>query len=153
MRSDQKGSADRLERLRMLVGKLERLPASTQREWMLSEARARMVDVETGEATRAFRPVDEAPPPDEAAEPIPKAAEAPPVKRLVRRRPPAAPAAAAAADAAPRPSVGASPDRQDRRDHEARPFDSIDGLLSLEDVPEDRSASADDHPWRRGLRG
>jgi hypothetical protein len=150
MRSDQKGSADRLERLRMLVAKLERLPASTEQEWMLSEARARMVDVETGEVPRAFRPVDEAPPPDEAAEPIPKPAEAPPVKRLVKQR---RPAAAAPADAAPSPSVDAGPDRQDRRDHEARPFDSIDGLLSLEDVPEDPPASADDHPWRRGLRG
>src|SRR3954469_2484164 len=54
MRSDLKGDADRLKRLRTLVAKLERLPASTQREWMLTEARARMVDVETGEVPRAF---------------------------------------------------------------------------------------------------
>jgi len=38
----------RLAQLRALVARLERLPASPRREWMLEAARARMVDVETG---------------------------------------------------------------------------------------------------------
>jgi hypothetical protein len=43
---------DRLTRLRTLVAELERLPASPERAWMIAEARARMVDVETGERPR-----------------------------------------------------------------------------------------------------
>jgi hypothetical protein len=49
---------DRLTRLRSLVAQLERLPASPKTEWMLAQARARLVDVETGETPQALRPLD-----------------------------------------------------------------------------------------------
>src|SRR3954454_13391259 len=39
---------DRLEHLRTLLDRLEHMPASADRDWMLSELRARAVDVETG---------------------------------------------------------------------------------------------------------
>ena len=59
----------RLTRLRALVDRLERLPASTpRRQWMLLETRARMVDVETGEAPRAMRPLVADVPPRSADE-------------------------------------------------------------------------------------
>jgi len=48
----------RLTRLRALVDRLQRLPASAQREWMLGEVRARVVDVETGEPPRPMRALD-----------------------------------------------------------------------------------------------
>src|SRR4051812_26711428 len=43
----------RLTRLRVLVDRLERLPASARREGRPEEARARMVAVETGDHPRA----------------------------------------------------------------------------------------------------
>lgn len=56
----------RLDRLRVLVGRLERLPESVRREWMLAEVRARMVDVETGSTPQAIRPLD----PDSGGPPL-----------------------------------------------------------------------------------
>jgi hypothetical protein len=52
----------RLEQLRALLARLERTPPSTARDWMLSEVRARAVDVETGATPTAMRarPEDEA---------------------------------------------------------------------------------------------
>jgi hypothetical protein len=37
----------RLDQLRRLLDRLERMPASADRDWMLAEVRARAVDVET----------------------------------------------------------------------------------------------------------
>ena len=48
----------RLAQLRALVARLERLPASPRREWMLEATRARMVDVETGFPPETMRPLD-----------------------------------------------------------------------------------------------
>jgi hypothetical protein len=45
----------RLDQLRVLLDRVERLPTSTEREWMLSEVRARAVDVETGVRPRPMR--------------------------------------------------------------------------------------------------
>ena len=39
---------DRLEQLRGMLDRLERMPASPDRDWLLGEVRARTVDVETG---------------------------------------------------------------------------------------------------------
>src|SRR3954447_24611774 len=39
---------DRLEQLRALLVRLERMPVSAERDWMIGEVRARAVDVETG---------------------------------------------------------------------------------------------------------
>lgn len=41
-----------------MVQQLERLPASAERDRMLNEVRARVVDVDTGETPRAILPVD-----------------------------------------------------------------------------------------------
>jgi hypothetical protein len=38
----------RLDRLHVLLERLERLPASPNRDWMMVEVRARAADVETG---------------------------------------------------------------------------------------------------------
>src|SRR4051812_50068031 len=66
---------DRLEHLRGLLDRLERMPASADRNWMLAEIRARAVDVETGVTPSAVRalPHDEA----AAAQSAPVAAKAP----------------------------------------------------------------------------
>jgi hypothetical protein len=45
-------SADRLSQLRELVGRLELLPATEERDSVLRKARARAVDVDTGVTTR-----------------------------------------------------------------------------------------------------
>jgi hypothetical protein len=52
---------ERLARLRELVAQIERLPGSTRREWMLTEARARIVAVETGEAPQPMRSLEAMP--------------------------------------------------------------------------------------------
>jgi hypothetical protein len=48
-------TGDRLEHLRVLLHRLERMPPSADRDWMLSEVRARAVDVETGVTPAAVR--------------------------------------------------------------------------------------------------
>ena len=48
----------RLRRLRELLARIEQLPASSERERMLGEVRARVVDVDTGVTPRAMLPVD-----------------------------------------------------------------------------------------------
>jgi hypothetical protein len=52
---------DRLDQLRGLLDRLERVPASADRDWMLAEVRKRAVDVETGVAPAPMRarPQDE----------------------------------------------------------------------------------------------
>jgi hypothetical protein len=121
----------RLTRLRSLIARLERLPASPESEWMLREARARLVDVETGERPAEMRPRAEDPPPERRRE-------------VVVKRPPKPPSEAPA-----------------RRDQPERPDDTgaapigTDGLLWLED-PASEARDDDDpepRPWRRGLRG
>jgi hypothetical protein len=46
---------DRLDQLRELLDRLEEMPASADRDWMLAEVRARWVDVETGVAPAPLR--------------------------------------------------------------------------------------------------
>src|SRR5215208_3922690 len=67
---------DRLTRLRTLVAQLERLPASPKTEWMLAQARARLVDVETGETPQALRPLDVGSPVGAPGPPAQEAADA-----------------------------------------------------------------------------
>ena len=54
-------SEHRLRRLRELLARIEQLPASSERERMLAEVRARVVDVDTGVTPRAMLPVDTVP--------------------------------------------------------------------------------------------
>jgi hypothetical protein len=59
----------RVERLRDLVETIERLPVSPERDRLLSEARARAVDVDTGVTPRAMLPLRE--PAPAPARPVP----------------------------------------------------------------------------------
>jgi hypothetical protein len=114
---------------------------------MLEEARARLVDVETGEAPRALRALDEEPP-----------AEAP--RRRAPRR--------TSAEAPPRPVPPTEPEpRQRRKDGGAGPAIAgpvpsteaagTDDLLWLDDSCLDPFSELDvstgSAPWKRGLRG
>ena len=56
-------AAKRVKRLKDLVGLLERLPASPDRDRVLSEVRSRAVDLDTGVRPRAMLPVREPTPP------------------------------------------------------------------------------------------
>jgi hypothetical protein len=128
---------DRLEQLRALLVRLERMPASAERDWMLGEVRARAVDVETGETSVAMRA-----PAGDGAEPEPPAA--PP--RRPRRRPPSRRPAARAAWDAPR-FRAATP----APSHE-RVVDLLEqgGVLCLDDQPAVTDGAS--RPWSRGLR-
>ncbi len=52
-------TGQRVQRLRELVGRIERLPASTNRDRLLSEVRSRAVDVDTDVTPRAMLPLRE----------------------------------------------------------------------------------------------
>ena len=135
---DSNASGNRLQRLKVLLGRLEQLPASEERDRMLSEVRARAVDVDTGETPRAMLPVDPAVlPPIVVPKPrlaAPRTSFAAPYKpRTVR---PAAPATPPPVPPAERPMVELL---------------SVDERLCLDESP-----APDAHaprPWQRGLRG
>jgi hypothetical protein len=148
---------DRLERLQGLVGRLERMPASAERDWMLREVRARAVDLETGvepDALRA-RPGHEAQA-ETAARPsglerpfkrpcVPHGTPMP-----VRRR--AARATPAAARRATLPTAPRLVTPRPRAEHET-PVDLLEEgrVLCLDDAP--AASAGPTHPWSRGLRG
>jgi hypothetical protein len=152
----------RLTRLRALVDRIERLPASPRREWMLQEARARVVDIETGVEPRPMRMLDEEPP---APPPEPPASGGSNGRAAKRRRP--KPAPVAAPRARPHPEVPArqvpppvsetAPARIEGSDPNAAMLGD-DEVLWLEDqadhtVTEPGDGSTGTAPWRRGLRG
>jgi hypothetical protein len=135
-------AVERLQRLKDLVGRLERLPASPDRDRILAEVRSRAVDVDTGVTPRAMLPVREPVPPPSSPKPRPERGRpraitrTPPVARPVQ---PARPALAAAEQ----PGVLLWDDR-----------------LSLEDAPElaplphgPRNPDGSVPPWAFGLRG
>ena len=130
-------SEQRLKRLRDLLDQLERLPPSADRERMLREVRARVVDVDTGESPRAMLPVDlDAVPtadPGPPARPAPRPASRP---RTVSAPKPAAPIRVAPREPVARTSTDVPADRPPAGD-----------LLSLDDAPSTAG------PWTRGLRG
>ena len=122
----------RLARLRTLVDRLERLPDSPRREWMLKEARGRLVDVETGAQPQSMRPLVEEEPPE------PKPASAAPAPRAARR---------------PRPVPPVVPTRPAQPEPTSPDAPSANGLGSDDllwlDGPSDEPGQ--DAPWRRGL--
>jgi hypothetical protein len=144
---------DRLTRLRALIARLERLPASPESEWMLREARARMVDVETGERPGELRPLAVEPPAEAPRRQREAATKRPTEARSSepepRRAPPETPPPVESRPLDPGGDDGSSP----------APF-GTDGLLWLDDSPSEDGASPDgkdgdpkSQPWRRGLRG
>src|SRR5215212_1957515 len=69
----------RIRRLKDMVDRIERLPASEVRDRILSEVRSRAVDVDTGVTPRAMLPVREPAPPvvPEPARPRPSSVRRP----------------------------------------------------------------------------
>ena len=133
---------DRLEQLEVLLARLERMPASAGRDWMLAEVRGRAVDVETGMPNTPLRalPRDESqvevvPAPPKAAPPAPRPRPQP------RRH---------AARARVAPTVRLPQVRQ-RVAEEVVDLLGIDGVLDLDDSP--AAATGVSRPWSRGLRG
>jgi len=77
----------RLERLQELVSRLERMPSSTERDWMLAEVRARAVDLDTDVRPAALRklPTEEARCDDAERSATSKPARRPPIRRWAPR--------------------------------------------------------------------
>jgi hypothetical protein len=138
-------SEQRLKRLRDLLAQLERLPPSAERERMLREVRARVVDVDTGESPRAMLPVDI----DSMLEsgggaPATRAPKRVPTQPAGERRPPAT----VMVPKAPPPVSAAAPEAGSWADAEiARERPPLADVLSLDDAPTTTG------PWTRGLRG
>jgi len=129
-------AAERVRRLKDLVDRLERLPASEDRDRVLREVRSRAVDIDTGVTPRAMLPVRELIPPR-----APAANREPATTTIV---PPAAPPPRAVEIAEPVFAAGASRDRHK--------WVSIGRVLSLEDEPVSLDVQTLP-PWRLGLRG
>jgi hypothetical protein len=125
-------ATERVKRLKDLVERLEKLPATPDRDRVLSEVRSRAVDLDTGVKPRAMLPVRE-PPPRRAESP-----KRPPASE-VTRMPPLRPAFEIAH---PAWVVG-----------QAEWF-SADDRLSLEDAaqPQAREPGQAVRPWTLGLR-
>jgi hypothetical protein len=131
----------RVKRLKDLVELLERLPASPDRDRMLSEVRSRAVDVDTGVTPRAMLPRREPVPPQVLPKP-PKRDRASRVTRTAP--PPPAPAVEVA-----RPAVAADPAK------DLGQLLRLDERLSMEDAPLPHVRAQGDRavrPWTLGLR-
>ena len=124
---------ERLERLRARIAEIELLPASPERDRLLSEFRSRAVDVDTGVTPRAVR----------AAEPAPDPVRVSRRPRSIAREPESV---AEAPPPAP-PADGVEPSGE--------PL-SVAERLSLDDTAPPPAESPDDSAvptWRLGLRG
>jgi hypothetical protein len=133
----------RLDQLRALLARLERLPTSTEQEWMLSEARARAVDVETGVRPRPMRPLNADKAPDMLATAEPRLPASRPSRATTRRRAPIGPPPWRAMPPVDCRSGSGSDGRVDLLEG--------GGLLCLEDPPADAGCAR--RPWAGGLRG
>ena len=138
----------RVQRLKDMVTLLERLPASSARDRMLSEVRSRAVDLDTDVTPRAILPLQE-------PELIPEAAglSNPEPATIVIRRAPQPPAATAKPTA---PAATASRCPNDREEPSPRVSErlSLEDPLQLAPLPHvlGRGGRAVP-PWTRGLRG
>ena len=134
----------RIKRLKDMVDQLERLPASPDRDRLLSEVRSRAVDVDTGVTPRSMLPMRE-----------PEPEPAPVMTRPTQRH--RAKIARRVAPWTPAPSAGSA-----RRSDAAGPTNDPDqwpvlgGHLSLEDAPHPHVLVSGNRvvpPWTLGLRG
>ena len=171
-------SEHRLRRLRELLARIEQLPASSERERMLGEVRARVVDVDTGVTPRAMLPVDPVPTPatdpdrvpTPATDPGPPTAPAPKAIASTRAhqdrgcRDGQPPQRSKALAAAPPDAVSASGPRTSAvglsaaEDRKWLALVAENEVLSLDDSAQLPSAGEarvghDRRPWTRGLRG
>jgi hypothetical protein len=137
---------DRLEQLEGLLARLERMPASAGRDWMLAEVRGRAVDVETGMPNTPLRALPRDESQVEVVEvvtpPAPKAAAPAARPRTQPRR------HAARARVAP---IVRLPQVRQRVHEEVVDLLGMDGVLDLDDSP--AAATGVSRPWSRGLRG
>jgi hypothetical protein len=128
---------DRLQQLRGLLDRLERMPQSADRDWMLAEVRRRAVDVESGIPLTPMRAM----PQDELEAERSAAVVKQPRKSsrpAQRPRPVRAPA-----------RVPPAPLRE-RELEDVVDLLERGGLLSLDDSP--APASDASRPWSKGLR-
>jgi hypothetical protein len=135
-------AVERVKRLKDLIHRLERLPASPDRDRVLSEVRSRAVDLDTGVMPRAMLAVREPPPPPIPPKP-PKRDRASSITRT------APPPSARAVERAPSPfALGPSEDLEQTV--------CLDERLSLEDSPLPHVRAAQGNrgvrPWTLGLR-
>jgi hypothetical protein len=138
---------DRLCQLEALLARLERMPASAGRDWMLAEVRGRAVDVETGMPPTPMRalPKEEEPIAAEEADP----------RRAPVKRPRRAPSHHGPRTRAVTP-VSMPPVRERGHTHEdVVDLLGMDGVLNLDDAPTTTPTATGDvsRPWARGLRG
>src|SRR4051794_34109824 len=133
---------DRLDQLRGLRERLERMPISADRDWMLAQVRARAVDVETGAPAGPMRarPGDEA----EAEQAAARAASAAPTR--MRRRPASPVQRARPVHAAP--VIPAGPARK-RAHHDSVDLLEQGGVMCLDDPP--AAGAGASRPWCRDL--
>jgi hypothetical protein len=137
---------NRLQRLRDLIGRLEQLPESDERDRVIREVRARAVDLDTGVTPRAMLRIDPA-----GIRPDRRAAHTAPLPE------PAKLARATPQKDCPPPALRWS--RSPMRGVPAPVTHSIDLLaagerLCLEDSPVAEAPEETAHrPWARGLRG
>jgi len=139
-------SEHRLRRLKELLARIEQLPASSERERMLAEVRARVVDVDCGVTPRAMLPVDTVPT-------LP-ATDLERQPRERRKSVPVAPPEAVSPSAARTTTAGLSA----AEDREWLSLVGTNEVLSLDNsVPLSSAGEApvghDPRPWTRGLRG
>jgi hypothetical protein len=161
-------SDHRVRRLRELLAQIEKLPVTSERERMLREIRARVVDVDTGMATSAMLPVD--PVPALAMATGSSTAHAPkPVARSRadhdRGRPAGSPPERRRSVEAARPEAGSRSGARGTgvglsaaQDREWLALVATNEVLSLDDSASLPSAGQprsghDSRPWTRGLRG
>jgi hypothetical protein len=123
-------AVERVKKLKDLMDMLERLPASPDRDRVLSEVRSRAVDLDTGVTPRSMLPIREPTPP--AVMPrLPKVDRAPRIQRPT-----------------PAPAAAVEPARPEQPP-------CLDDLLSLEDAPLPYARAygdQSDRPWTLGLR-
>lgn len=128
---------DRLDQLRGLRDRLERMPTSADRDWMLAQVGARAVDVETGAPAGPMRARRE-----DESEPVASAAP-----RRTRRKPASPAQRARPVHVAPR--IPAVPVRA-RAQHESVDLLAQGGVMCLDDPPD--AGAGTSRPWSRGLR-
>jgi hypothetical protein len=146
--------------LRELLARIEQLPASSERERMLGEVRARVVDVDTGVTPRAMLPVDPGPPTAHAPKAVARTRADHDRRCRDRQHPqrsetvPAAPPDAVSASGPGTTAVGFSA----AEDRKWLALIATNEVLSLDDAAQLSSAGGarvghDRRPWTRGLRG
>ena len=137
----------RVLRLRAMADQIERLPASPDRDRLLSEVRSRAVDVDTGMMPRALLPLREpAPEPEPVSRPA-KRERAKVIRRVTPRTPAPSPEMPRLDSA--RLSSTADPAKDEQ-------WPVLGGHLSLEDTSQPQSLVGGHRavpPWTLGLRG